>query len=364
MLATVAVAPSARADEPTSAIISNGVVQLGVWPEGHLNVPGGEPSSGTGITTVGLRYVPTGAEATADGCTCEGWGVAGTPAGGDPVSGYANDATDGGPVNLDVESFSATDDSAVSVVDVPDTLRVTHDYHPSAETPNLYESTVTIENVTADDVSDVRYRRVMDWDIEPTAFDEFSTIDGSTADSLISSSNDGFVSANPLIAPSEGDLGGPFVLGPPDGDFFTDLGPADHGAQFDFGFGTIPAGGHVTFRIFYGAAATEAAAADAVAAVGAEVWSFGQPDTEDGPTLGTPNTFIFGFSGVGGAAFAGSDARPPIALSVFGPGVVADGGAFDVTAKELKEVDGDTTHVTSSKILSEGLTFAVGDTGT
>ena len=93
MLTAVAGAPPAKAADPTSAIISNGVVQLGVWPEGHLNVPGGEESSGGGDSTtiVGVRYVPTGAEATADGCTCEGWGAAATPTGGEAASGYAND---------------------------------------------------------------------------------------------------------------------------------------------------------------------------------------------------------------------------------------------------------------------------------
>jgi hypothetical protein len=34
--------------------------------------------------------------------------------------------------------------------------------------------------------------------------------------------------------------------------------------------------------------------------VQAEVYSYGQPNTRDGPTLGTPNTFVFAFSGVGG----------------------------------------------------------------
>jgi len=47
--------------------IDNGTIQLGVWNEGHLNVPGGPPSL-QGTTVVGLRYLPTGAEATAPGC--------------------------------------------------------------------------------------------------------------------------------------------------------------------------------------------------------------------------------------------------------------------------------------------------------
>src|SRR5439155_8025961 len=76
----------------TQAIIDNGVVQLGVHDVGNLNVSGGGPSSGTGTTFVGLRYLPTGAEATAPGCLCEGWGVADAIS---RVAGFANVAVDG-----------------------------------------------------------------------------------------------------------------------------------------------------------------------------------------------------------------------------------------------------------------------------
>ena len=65
-------------------------------------------------------------------------------------------------------------------------------------------------------------------------------------------------------------------------------------------YGTLAAGATKTFRTFYGAAGTETEALNAIQAVGAEVYSLGQPNTTDGPTLGTPNTFIFAFSGVGG----------------------------------------------------------------
>ena len=47
--------------------IDNGTIMMGIWDEGHLNVPGGPPSL-EGTTAVGLRYMPTGAESTAPGC--------------------------------------------------------------------------------------------------------------------------------------------------------------------------------------------------------------------------------------------------------------------------------------------------------
>jgi len=285
-----------RCPSDVAGVISNGLVQLGINPEGQLNVPGGSPSSGTGTTFVGLRYVPTNAEATAPGCLCEGWGVADATSG---VSGYANVAVDG-VVNLDFKGFFRTASSAVSVVQVGSTFRVTHDYHPSAS-PNLYEATVTIQN-TSDHDTDVRYRRVMDWDVEPTAFNEFVsvvTIAGAErAKNVLFSSDDGFASANPLSGPSSIDFVGDAI----------DSGPDDHGALFDFGFGTLKPGEKVAFNIYYGAAATEPEANAALGAVRAEVYSYGQPNCPsfrcpdvNGPRDGKPNTFIFAFSKVGGA---------------------------------------------------------------
>jgi hypothetical protein len=269
-------------------MINNGIVQLGINNEGHLNVPGGLPSSGTGTTFVGLRFLPTGADATAPGCLCEGWGVADATS---RVTGFANIAIDG-VRNITLLNYASTALTAVSTVQIGNTFRVTHDYHPSS-TPNLYEATVIIENITSADV-DVRYRRVMDWDVEPTAFSEFVTIvtiQGTTrAANVLFSSDNGFASANPLSGPSS-------ILFTGDA---MDSGPADHGALFDFGFGMLAPGKKVSFNIYYGAAATESEALAALAAVRAEVYSFGQPNTPDGPTLGKPNTFIFAFAKVGG----------------------------------------------------------------
>jgi type IV pilus assembly protein PilY1 len=87
------------------------------------------------------------------------------------------------------------------------------------------------------------------------------------------------------------------IFGPYEDTNFTDVGPFDHGASFTFGFGALAAGATKTFSIFYGAAASEAAALAALAAVGAEgIYSFGQPSGARIP--GFP-TFIFGFGGVG-----------------------------------------------------------------
>jgi hypothetical protein len=188
--------------------------------------------------------------------------------------------------------YTSTSTTAVSAVQIGSTFKVTHDYHPSF-TPNLYEATVTIENISSANAN-VRYRRVMDWDVEPTPFSEFVTlvtIQGSTkAANVLFSSDNGFASANPLSGPSS-------ILFTGDA---QDSGPADHGALFDFGFGDVAPGGKISFNIYYGAAPTESEALTALAVVRAEVFSFGQPSTPEGPTLGKPNTFIFAFANVGG----------------------------------------------------------------
>ncbi|GAA1527894.1 hypothetical protein GCM10009761_31790 [Agromyces terreus] len=317
--------------------IDNGTILLAVNPTGELNTYDGTGSA-AGPGDVGLNYLPTNHDATSPGCLCEGWGVA------DPASGIwggANLDTEGaGGTNLTVESFETTASTANSVVIVSDAdrpvFRVTHEYVPSPATPNLYQVNVTIENLTGDTIATVQYRRVMDWDIEPTAFSEFVTIDGGTASALRYTSDDGFASPNPLSGPSFLNFEGNAV----------DNGPADHGALFDFAFGPLAAGRSLSFVIFYGAAANEEEARRALAAVGAEAYSFGQSDLD--PTTGTPNTFIFAFGKIGGRAIfeapvpaapnpeapaptVGEPAAPAAPVAVVVPASVAEAAVADDT---------------------------------
>jgi YD repeat-containing protein len=270
----------------SGAIIDNGTIQLGVNPEAELNVPGGAPSS-TGETTVGLRYLPNNTEAISPGCECEGWGIADLATG---TSGYAN-ITEGGAFGMSLVSFDTVGSTAVSTVDVGSTLRVTHDYHAAQHTNNLFEVTVEVTNISAAPV-DLRYRRVMDWDVEPTPFDEFVTAVTGRAGTLAGNNNDGFATADPLGPAESGSIADLRT-----GDF-SDVGPTDHGALFDFEFGALAPGESKLFFIYYGAAPTEADALAALASEGIGTYSLGQSDTTDGPTLGTPTTFIFGFGGL------------------------------------------------------------------
>ena len=75
------------------ADITNGVVRIGVWDRGNLNVP----------TGIGLTYVPTGNDSTYPGCLCEGWGAADATTG---TTGFANEA--GGTAGIETETFVKT----------------------------------------------------------------------------------------------------------------------------------------------------------------------------------------------------------------------------------------------------------------
>lgn len=281
-----------------AAVIDNGTIQLGVDTFGQLNVavPG---------DVIGLTDLRTGWEATSPGCLCEGWGVGIADT---AENGSANNAF--GVSGLTAVSFVADGNSATSVTEMGTSLRITHKFAPTPETDDLYRVSVTIENISGAAVGDLRYRRVMDWDVEPTPFNEFVTIGGTAAaTAVLFASNNGFASGNPLSGASDIGAVGDFI----------DYGPADHGALFDFGFGSLAVAGIFSFDIFYGASLTEAGAFNALNAVGAEVYSLGQANDDVFGGGRDRSTFIFGFSGVGGEVVPPSTVPVPAsALLLFG----------------------------------------------
>ncbi len=292
---------------------------LGVGTYGQLNVPGGVASP-TGETRVGLRYMPTGNESTSHGCECEGWGVGIATAGGSRVaSGSANNDF-GGITRLLPVSFTSTASTATSVVELLDDtradslLRITHAFTPATETPLLYRVSVSIENISGVVVEDLRYTRTFDWDIEPDTFNEFVTHAGVAATpAVLYANNNGFESSDPFASR--------FPILPEGVGDFVNLGPTDHGSNFDFGFGTLGIGEIFNFDIFYGAGGTEASLQNALGLVQAEVASFGKA-ASDPDGLGVfnsagleTNTFVFGFSGVGGQIIFPDPSTPnPIPL--------------------------------------------------
>lgn len=391
-------ASAADGDFPPYADLTNGTVELGVNPAGELNIyPDPPQTSASGTGPVGLRYVPTNNDATAAGCTCEAWGVGdsstGIWGGADTEGAGGSAAGDGETANLTLQNFSvdpgtgfgnsATSDVIVGSRDVdtsvrdadsfplPETdtptLEVVHQYQPTSVTPNLYSVAVTITNLADHQVRPV-YRRAMDWDIEPTAFDELSTIDdsGSVPVALTFSSDNGFAGPNPFQS-----AGAVAAVGPPTGDVFRHNGPNDHGAVFDFQFGELDPGQSVTFQTFYGAAGNEADALTALQSVGAQLWSLGEPDpARVGTNDGSPNTFMFAFGGVGGGDLAGGDARPPVSLLVSGPASLDSSSGtpspnpFKVTATlHNTSSSADSADVTTKLVPGDGLTVVDGGTG-
>jgi type IV pilus assembly protein PilY1 len=327
------------------AIISNGTVQLGVRSLGDLNVDGGTPANGSGTAIVGLRSVTTNSDSTSPGCTCEGWGVGIVSSG---ITGYANSAQ--GTANLSLVSFASTATTAVSVVDVlvdgVPVLRVTHDYHPIAGTPYLYEVTVSITNLTGTNLADgdLVYRRVMDWDI-PRPGLESVTIQGVPAllgvangNNVRRTDNNGFNSGDPFSFSSYG-LQNTNFTNSQSGNLQGSIS-ADQGALFDFEFGALAAGGTRTFTIYYGVAPNVAAADLARSLVDGDpsdveigLYSYGTCTaglsgfTCD-PVGGAPNTFIFGFGALAGVLTPSPGTVPePATLLLLGVGLLGIGAA-------------------------------------
>ena len=111
------------------------------------------------------------------------------------------------------------------------------------------ECDVTIENLqTSSSLTSVKYRRIMDWNIDPTPFNEYVTIFGTqTTNNLVASNNNGWCNSSPLIECSI------FNDHDTQNKDFEDYGPYDQGSMFEFNFGTLNAGESITFKIFYGA---------------------------------------------------------------------------------------------------------------
>jgi type IV pilus assembly protein PilY1 len=293
-------APASAAVLYNTGVAATASIVLGMNPEGHLNAA---PNVTANAIATGIAYkfpAAVGAagvfrDATAPGCLCEGWGVSvdRTSVVGS-VAGRAS-IDNGGISNITNLGFTADASKMDSEVALTSLRGVTvrHVAQTSTNAPNaLFRMEVTITNGTDETLNNVRYVRVMDWDVPLTEFSEFVTIKGTATTTLLERShNNGFAIPNPL--------GGDAPITPATLDVdFTDVGPLDHGAFFRFNFGALDAGKSYTFNIFYGAAGTEAAALAAIAAEKIELFSLGQ--SNGGQVTGSPATFVFGFAGVGG----------------------------------------------------------------
>jgi len=270
------------------AVITSGKISIGIRGAGDL-----DPITAAGAVGILLDGV---GDAIAPGCLCEGFGVS--------ANGIAGGASpdNPNPGNLKITNWSSTPTtvSTTTVLRSSPILKITQSYAPSPETIDLFRNQVTLTNISEGTVSDVRYNRTQDWDVPPTEFREFVTVQGrERATNVIYSSNNGFGNVNPLatntaITPST--LNRDFV----------NNGPLDQGSAFTFGFGNLAnTGDNRVFNIYYGASNSLANAGTALTAVGAEVYSLGFSSGVNAAGIGnqitgTPATFIFAFTGIGG----------------------------------------------------------------
>ncbi len=253
-------------------------VALGVNDAGHLNFSDPLGFGPVNARTTGLSYrFPDGTwrDATASGCLCEGWGVAVTDPLVNRVAGFVNQAAGNGGLTGGV--FGSTTTTASSLIQLADyPVDIKHFYGVSS-VPNVFQGNITITNSGTETVTDVVYRRVMDWDVAPTEFNEYVSHFGvesnleSAGGKVRFASNNGFASSDPGWYPGEILLSDSSI----NVDFFQ-KGSADQGSVFDFAFGDLAPGESRTFNIFYGAAANLADAQATIEKLKPDVWSFGQ----------------------------------------------------------------------------------------
>ncbi len=144
MLALLAPAAAWADAPPSSVIIGNGHVTLGVGYDAGLNEAG-----------TGLQFTPTRTEGLAQVCGCSGWSLV---LGAVPTSQLLESFTFN---NLGARSSVLADDVAAA-----SRVRVIHDFHVAPYSSNLYEATVTVQNLGATTVLP-SYTRTLAWAAGP-----------------------------------------------------------------------------------------------------------------------------------------------------------------------------------------------------
>jgi type IV pilus assembly protein PilY1 len=278
--------------------LPGGQVSLGVAIDGQLgagslpatsNVPGGK---------YGIYLASQNADGIAPGCFCEGWGAS-----ANGVSGYA--ANDNGNANTTHVSFTSTATTATTVTTLASlpALQITQAFAPAAGAPTaLFQDTVTLTNTGSTTLNDVRYARALDWDINPTEFNEIVTIQGLPASALLFSNDDGFCTPDPVADVTTSAC--PDEIAGTDNTNFVKVGPIDQGSFFVFKFGNLAPGASASFIIYFGAANNESLALAALTGVKAGLYTLGYSNI-GGVANVNSGVWMFAFNGVGGTAPTG-----------------------------------------------------------
>jgi type IV pilus assembly protein PilY1 len=309
--------------------LPGGQVSLGVALNGELgagalpanaNVPGNAGNLAGEV--YGIYLASQNADGITPGCFCEGWGAS-----ANGVVGYsANSNASPSEVNVTNVSLTSTPTTATTVTkltSVP-TFQITQAFAPAAGAPTaLFQNTVTLTNTGSTTLTDVRYARAMDWDINPTEFNEIVTIQGLPASALSYSGNDGFCIPNPITPWEQYSTSPCQSISTPDGQVttnanFVKAGPADQGSFFAFKFGNLAPGASTSFIIYYGAASNETGAMAALTGVKAGLYALGYSNI-GGVANVNSGVWIFAFNGVGGSAPTGGGGSAGVpALSQWG----------------------------------------------
>jgi PEP-CTERM motif len=281
--ATVALATAANA-----AVLTNGNVSMGLFNDGGL---------GNGV---GFNLDGSG-DAILRGCLCEGWGVA--------ADGDGNHFTyGGGSTGFASSALSdVTASSAKSTVTTTNGLTVTHTYTPVGSN-TLFRIDIVITNNQADTATDVRYARVLDWDVAPGFFgSNYTTIFvpgvAPEGDILHTSSNP-FVNPNPMSPPGQ----------EANTNITNSIG--DKGSFFVFSFGDLEVGESASFTTYIGAAFSVRSLLAAFGAVDVEAFSY----TTD---QNIETAYGYGFAGLGLPPI--DEVPEPAALGLFGLGLLGLG---------------------------------------
>ncbi|WP_114636753.1 hypothetical protein [Polynucleobacter necessarius] len=372
-----------------SATVANQTIALGVNPAGHLNTPTGSGTVANNANTlnssppgsVGTAYKWGGGRSISGGGTnyaagwydgisseskWEGWGASGVlPITNKVISGYASVDAGGISSNITVKSFVVDSTSIKSTVWISDPADPTKlrflrlltftGQLVDPQNPNLFQALVTITNISGGTLNDVRYRRIMDWDMLNNLTTVYTDMVGAASSyasaytpKVFDACDNGGFHYSITPDPSVACLATPLpVLANTHMDYAGIGGTVNNkttnlGASFTFQFGDLLCNESAIFYIYYGAGASKAEVTNALTTVGAGVYSLGYDPNY--PTI----AFGFGFKGVSGLAVAptlptktaslpaGSSTRQDV-WQTFAPPVIGDGAIYQALFKYQKD---------------------------
>ena len=222
----------------TCAIAATMMISTGAFANATIGEPAGGYSAGIGpdgelydnATGIGLMN-PAGSDYIKPGTPRDSWGV--TSSNGSAYADYAYYGT----VGITGTTTTATGNSATTVSTTAAGITVAQAFNFFA--PNILSVQETLTNVNLFDLTGVIFRRNVDLDINPTAFNEniFGPLGSNSA--VVGNSYFGFENPNPASA------------------FSSQCGTScnqvgDLGAGIDLGIGNLAAGQSVTFAYYYG----------------------------------------------------------------------------------------------------------------